>query len=446
MVVSQKGLYLGENKMKCKILTVVLVFSILMSFSFSVTAQANSTFTTFRSGVNYLSSSNRFYQADSITEADFAFFKDNGITDLSIRIFWRSITEDPNVIDNYKRLLGVADKYGLNVQLDFWTRFTDDTDWARPEFLTSIFQIIRDPDVKLQWLDFVADTMHELKQFNCIKSWTMMNEPFIKELTDTALFYDCWSQQRELMKSIDSRPLSIRFSLGDSPWSEDFSKTEAFKVCDYIAINEYLDPSNSSYTRYSSTWDMFNECVLDCTMASKQLVISEFGSDTGDDEAKRLWYERSLELFREKGIPQAYAWCWQTTNPTTERFNIYPGTPAFFELSEAAGQNVSSPSLNVNIDTNRDRYTKWSYVCVTVTAADRISLIPLKDATINLVVYDTHGRIAWTATATTDQYGAAKFVYKLIFNAQMGTYQIVASVILAGYQPEIMQKTFYSIG
>jgi hypothetical protein len=100
----------------------------------------------------------------------------------------------------------------------------------------------------------------------------------------------------------------------------------------------------------------------------------------------------------------------------------------------------------VNIDTNRNRYTKWSYVCVTVTATDRISLIPLKDATINLVVYDTHGRITWIATATTDQYGAAQFVYTLIFNAQMGTYQIVASVILAGYQPEIMQKTFFSIG
>jgi endo-1,4-beta-mannosidase len=294
----------------------------------------------FKSGLNYLSSSNRFYQADSVTEADFSYFKTNGITDLSIRIFWKSVAEDANVIGNYKRLLAVADKYGLNVQIDFWTQFSDQ-DWSRPTFVASIYDIIRDLSVKQQWFNFVTTVMNEFKSFKCITGWTMMNEPYQGFSSDTALFYQCWTEQRALMKSIDKRPISIRFALGVSPWSGDFSKTVAFRVCDYIAINEYLDPSDRSSIRWDSTWSMFDKCVSDCKRAGKPLVISEFGADTGDDEANWVWYEKSLAYFISKGIQKAYAWAWQTTNPETlVGFNIV-GKPAFNELLEASGRRVS---------------------------------------------------------------------------------------------------------
>jgi endo-1,4-beta-mannosidase len=296
----------------------------------------------FKSGLNYLSSSNRFYQSDAVTEADFAFFKAQGITDLSIRIFWKSVVEDSNVIGNYKRLLAVADEYGLNVQLDFWTQFPDedDEDWSKPAFLTSTYDIIRVPEAKQMWLDFVASTMLELKPFGCIRSWTMMNEPFDNRASDIPLFYQCWSEQYRLMKSIDDRPVSIRFALGASPWSGEFSKYLAFYVCDYIAITVYLDPSDPGSSRWGSTWRMFDKCVSDCKRANKPLIISEFGTDTGSDEDKRVWYEKSLDLFINKGIQKAYGWSWQTTNPANEPFNIYPGTPAFYELSDAAGRRV----------------------------------------------------------------------------------------------------------
>ena len=327
-----------EEMKKIKIL-LVMVIVLTLAFMYLFQAEAYRMRPTFKSGLNYLSSGNRFIQDDSVTEADFKYFKANGVMDISLRIFWASVADDGSVIDNYKRLLAVADRVGLNVQVDFWTQFSDQ-DWSRPTFITSIYDIIRDPAVKQQWFSFVSTVMNEFKGYSCIKSWTMMNEPYSADSSDIELFYLCWTEQRALMKSIDSRPVSIRFALGDSPWSGEFSKTIAFQLCDYIAINEYLDPSDRGYTRWGSTWSMFDRCVSDCKIAGKPLVITEFGSDTGDDEDKRVWYEQSLTYFMSKGIQKAYAWAWQTTNPTSlNNFNIIE-TPAFNELLGATGTIV----------------------------------------------------------------------------------------------------------
>jgi hypothetical protein len=180
----------------------------------------------------------------------------------------------------------------------------------------------------------------------------MMNEPYLQQPSDAELFYQCWTEQRALMRSIDDRPLSIRFALGHSPWSGNFSKTLTFQLCDYIAINEYLDPADPAYTRWGGTWTMFDDCVSDCKQADVPLIITEFGSDTGSDEDKRVWYERSLARFRGEGISVAYSWAWQTTSPTSERFNIAVGQtdeaytplgkPAFYELLKAAGLRVNN--------------------------------------------------------------------------------------------------------
>ena len=291
------------------IICTVLISLILISGFLALANSATPRTVYFQSGLNYLSSSNRFYQDDTVTASELSLFKANGIKSVSIRIMWKSVLADPNVIPNYKRLLSVADQVGMKVQFDFWT-----SNGTKPDFLTCINDIIRDPTIKQQWLSFVANTMNELKGYKCIEGWTMMNEPYIGKSTDASLFYQLWSEQRALMKSIDSRPISIRFALGSSPWSGSFSRTEVFKVCDYIAINEYLDPSNTNprYVVYGSTWSMFNKCVSDCKNYGKPLLISEFGSKIGTDEEKRVWYEKSLALFTNQGHPNCV--CFRLAN------------------------------------------------------------------------------------------------------------------------------------
>ena len=67
---------------------------------------------------------------------------------------------------------------------------------------------------------------------------------------------------------------------------------EVFSVCDFISINEYLDPLDPNSEVHSATWSMFDDCVIDCRNADVPLVITEFGRVSGDDEVQRVWYEQ----------------------------------------------------------------------------------------------------------------------------------------------------------
>ena len=183
----------------------------LTSFSTSSPAIQN---TSFEGGLNYLSESGRFFQEDSITKSDFEFFKSNNVNHVSIRILWKSFIEYDlsETISNYNRLLSVADDCGMKVQLDFWTSFNDSSA-LRPTNLPSFSDVIRDPTTKQEWLSFVNSTMREFTAHSCIESWTMMNEPYIKQAEDEELFYQCWAEQYDLMKNIDSQANFYTFSI-----------------------------------------------------------------------------------------------------------------------------------------------------------------------------------------------------------------------------------------
>ena len=350
-------------KVPIGIITLILVFVLTLTHGIGIigeqdsaqeqaqTSQNNS----FRGGLNYLSAGNRFSQNDSITKPDFEFFEANNISSLSIRIVWASwanysidwngLSVHENVKTNYHRLLNLTDDLSLKVQFDFWTSYKRGGSWTMPNEI-SPWDIIRNLTVRGQWFTFVSEVMNEFKSHDSIESWTLMNEPYARALGDEELFYECWTLQEGLMRDIDPvRLFSIRFSLGDSPWSGDFDKTKVFQFCDYIAINEYLDPSNSSYTRWGANWTMFGECVLECKNSHKPLVISEFGNNSTKDEDNRVWYEQTLDIFKSSGIQKAYAYAWQRVEPEEEGFNIAPNStllppenakPAFFELASAS--------------------------------------------------------------------------------------------------------------
>jgi len=109
-------------------------------------------------------------------------------------------------------------------------------------------------------------------------------------------------------------------------------------------------------------------------------------------------------------------------------------------IVEQAGQ------MSLAVTTNRERYLKWSNVDITVTAKDATTNALLQNANIAITVYDIHGRVAYTASGTTDANGVANFTYKLVFNAQMGTYTITATASLTGYDNGNGQASFYSLG
>jgi len=296
----------------------------------------------FQTGVNYLSASNQFYQNDSVTSADFAYFKANNVSLISVRIFWKDIvfangTFNTVVLGNFERLLTVAYDYNISVQIDLWTQFG--SSWSTPPFINNIYDIVQNATARNLWFQFVNYTVTQFKIYPAVTSYTMMNEPYITNTATASLFYTTWQQQYALMKKIDpTKLIGIRFALAMSPFSGNFSMSQVVKVSNFIGINEYLDPSNSSSTRYDATWAMFNTAVIDCKNYRIPLRITEFGTDTGTLQAKQVWYQKSLALFKSKGITIAMGFAWQSTNPQVLPFNlatgIASGTPAFYQLGK----------------------------------------------------------------------------------------------------------------
>jgi hypothetical protein len=115
--------------------------------------------------------------------------------------------------------------------------------------------------------------------------------------------------------------------------------------------------------------------------------------------------------------------------------------------SAPSNQAISAQSgiLNLTVNTDQPRYFKWSYVSINLVVTDGVSGVPLQGALVNTTVSDIYGRVVWVNNGVTDNNGAIRLVYKLVFDAQMGTYVVAASAILNGYQSVNGQTSFFSL-
>ena len=300
-------------------------------------------YSNFTVGINYLSAGNRFSDSDSQLDADFSRFASDGVKHISMRLIWSQLEptyDEPgaslseSVLNNHKRVLAMAQKYGVGVNVDFWTHFQD-AHWDMPGFITSIFDIVRNSTAKQLWLRYVSAIVSELSAYSSVESWAILNEPFYSSSSDKPLFQQLFAAQVAAIKSVDStRPVVCRFTLSYTPGSGRFDAS-VYDLFDAFAVTEYLDPSNPSDTKYNGRWSYWDKTVSDCKARNKPLWVIEFGDDETDAEHVRLHYEQSLERFQTAGVEKAYAWAWQTRSASAESFNIYDGTnpkPAYNEL------------------------------------------------------------------------------------------------------------------
>jgi hypothetical protein len=295
-------------------------------------------------GLNYLSAGNRFDDSDSQLDADFARFAGDGIKHISMRLIWSQLepTYDPStatlsssVLNNHKRVLTMAAKYGIGVNVDFWTHFQD-VHWDMPGFITSIFDIVRNSTAKQLWLRYVQAIVSQLKGYSSIESWAILNEPFYSSSSDRPLFQQLFADQVSTIKAIDTRTVICRFTLSYTPGSGKYDAS-VYDIFDAFAVTEYLDPSNPSDTKYNGKWSYWDKTVADCKARNKPLWVIEFGDDNADTEHVRLHYELSLQKFQADGVERAFCWAWQTRSATNEAFNIYSGTTpdsAYYELTK----------------------------------------------------------------------------------------------------------------
>lgn len=291
-----------------------------------------------------MSAGNRYADTNTQLEQDFTRFANDGIKKISIRLMWSVLepnynpstcTLETSIINNYKRVLTIAQQHDIDVNIDFWTHFQD-VHWDMPTYVNSIYDIIRDPETKQRWLRYVQAVVTELGDYPAVESWAILNEPFYDQSGDKQLFQQLFAEQTAVIRAADPDALVIcRFPLSYTPGSGRFDDS-VYDIFDAFAVTIYIDPSNPSDTKGNGRWSYWENTVADCQARGIPLWVIEFGDDNTSQEHNRLHYEQSLAKFQADGVVRAYAWAWQTRSATSEPYNIYDGTnpmPAYYELS-----------------------------------------------------------------------------------------------------------------
>jgi predicted deacylase len=239
-------------------------------------------------------------------------------------------------LSNIKRVLTIADQYDIKVNLDFWTQFGYTlgfpTSWAGTDY----YSLLSNP-TKGYYLSYIKDVVNELKGYDAIESWSILNEPYYSSSSQKIPFQTLMSDCVQTIRSVDNtHDVVCRFTLSYTPGSGKYDSS-VYDLFDAFAVTEYLDPSNPSDTRYNARWSYWDKTVADCKARNLPLWVIEFGDDNTSTEHVREHYQLSMEKFATDGVVKAYAWAWQTRSATNEAFNIYSGSspdPAYYELTK----------------------------------------------------------------------------------------------------------------
>ncbi len=323
-------------------------------------------------GINYLSNGNGWTESNSTLDADFSRFSNDGIKHISVRMMWsvmepthsdNSTNLNPTALGNIKRVLTEANKYGIKVNLDFWTQHGSTL--GLPSWVGSYWDIEAISTTRDHYVRYMQTVVNQLKSYPALESWTVLNEPYFGTASNgqsagKAEFQTAFPILYNAIKSVDPNHIvTCRFTLSYTPGSGSYDAS-VYDVFDVFAITEYLDPSNPSDTRYNGRWSYWDKTVSDLKAKNKPFWVIEFGDDNTNTEHVRLHYEQSLLKFNATGIVErAYSWAWQTGNAAAEAFNIYNGTspkPAYYELTQKSivptgtiwGANLYVPKLSDN--------------------------------------------------------------------------------------------------
>jgi hypothetical protein len=341
-----------RQKNKALAIAILLAATIILSVSSSPTSAQ---IAPMQKGVNYLSNGNAWTEPETLLQNDFSRFQQDHIRYLSIRIMWSIMMPTPGnistvALENIKKMLNTADAYGLKVNLAFWTQFgytMGFPSWAG----TNYYSLLEEP-TKTYYLNYLTQTVEQLKTFPAVDSWSILNEPYYTDPNQKNQFQTLMADCVQTIKTVDdSRPVICRFTLSYTPATGKYDST-IYNLFDAFAVTVYLNASNPSDKIYNSQWVDYAKTVEDCKNLGLPLWVIEFGSKTPDPEAAQAMFEGNLAKFGADGIARAYAWAWQTRNAASELFNIYDGAnpkPAYYALVHTEASNPTNPaSLNAD--------------------------------------------------------------------------------------------------
>jgi hypothetical protein len=333
------------RKIYWTILAIVVLISMMQGIS-----QAHAT-TNLVACINYMSSGNSWADSDTQLNADFKRFSDDGIKHLSLRIMW-SVMEpqyysdsahlSSTALTNFKRVLAAAEKYGIGVNVDFWTQHGYTL--GLPSWVGSYWDIEAISSTRDKYVRYMKAVVSAIESSKAIESYTVLNEPWWGRASngvyvDKPEYQTAFPILYDAVKSEDpNRLVTCRFALAYTPGSGKYDAS-VYDMFDIFAITMYIDPDNPNDRRYNDVWPQWDRTISDLKARGKPLWVIEFGCsrEWKSQSGIATWYDHSLAKFQATGIVErAYCWAWQTRSYDSEPFNIYHGTPdpGYYELAK----------------------------------------------------------------------------------------------------------------
>ncbi len=314
-----------------------------------------------------MSAGNRGEDPDNQLRADFQFFKDNGSEFVQSRLVMKGFYDNGNLrtstVDNYVRLVRIAEEIGIKLGITFWTQTPHNEpkgDAFYPDWVGNFRNLHSNPEIRQRWYDWVAYMVQKLNS-PAIAFWGTCNEPYgINEITSIE---DWIKGTAAEIRKHSNKPITCRFILGWNPmtsnWSIDgneyfsgsYFSPSLMDELKFLSLTMYNDPASDAWNAASrATWQTLKDTIQNTRALKKHVYVVEYGKATGTygnvdfsaaaDELQRLKYQQFIDLRAVPyGLTAWAAWAWQTRSWMMQEYNICKGIitprPAFNELVRA---------------------------------------------------------------------------------------------------------------
>jgi hypothetical protein len=268
-------------------------------------------------GVNYASlfwHLDSKYTTDDVIRRDMNTFQQAGIRLVGLPVHWSYLEPVQgqyriSFLDNITRFCRLAEEHNISVVIDFHAPVHDDDypipSWVQPrEFQT----VLDNVTIRKAWLEMLASTSHHLENVTNIHSWHLMNEPNLASWGLQASideFIELIKDGKAAIRRCSNRPVTVRFTVDTLLDFDLEDSTRILEACDYVALNWY--------ERYASVKNL-TDLVGKVRESKKDIMISEWGLNTDNDQEQYDAYVRYLDLFKSLGINSCLAWIWRSDN------------------------------------------------------------------------------------------------------------------------------------
>jgi len=310
-------------------------------------------------GINYLSQwhwYNPTYTTDEILQRDFSRFKNDGIKYIRIPLYWyrlegntkgdftSSIWYGNAFLDNIKRVINTANKYGIETMVDIHTLWGSDSLWCTPDYVIDPvtgsndgLAVVRSQEMQNAFIDMFSHTVEYLKGTPGIWCWAL-NEPWYSpdtlpapfdKIDQKENFITLFQRMEKIVKSSDGKPFTVCFPSVHSEsqyvtdiFADNWNWDERiFEILDFVTFTTYL-PDNPSLLKDWQT--IMGKNILGCNQKGTKVWIAEFGSKDADGNQGVEAYKIMLDYLLTLPVEGILPWMWRSdtsiNNPET------PGT------------------------------------------------------------------------------------------------------------------------